>query len=233
MALDPQAAWWDQPLAVLDFETTGPDPEVCEPVSVAVIRLEQGRECGAFFSFLRPTIPIPPEASAIHQIYDEMVASAPALVDVAGDLARLADHALPCGYNAIHFDRPLLHRYVQGTDCPLFDEAQGWADPLVIIRKVDRWVSGKGRHKLGRVCARYGCPIPAAEEHTALGDVRATGRLLGQLVDRGLLRTGTTVARLVEYTQQQADEQRRDFERWLARQRAKEAQQQLQLDTDE
>ena len=232
MPLDQQAPWWDQPLAVLDFETTGPDPAVCEPVSVAVVRLEQGIERDSFYTLLRPTIPIPAEATAIHGITDAMAAVAPSLLEVAGDLARVAADALPCGYNAIHFDRPILHRYIQGSDCPLFDPAQGWADPLVITRKVDKYVGGKGRHKLANVCARWGCPMDEADQHNALGDVRAVGRLLCVLVDKGYLRQGTTVARLAEYTQQQADAQRKDFEAWLAKQKAKDSQQRLDLGGD-
>jgi DNA polymerase-3 subunit epsilon len=233
MALDPRAPWWDQPLAILDFETTGPDPAVCEPVSVAVVRFEQGIERDAFYTLLRPTIPIPPEATAIHGITDALAAHAPTLLDVAGELARVGKDALPVGYNAIHFDRPILHRYITGTDCPLFDPAQGWADPLVIVRKVDRYVGGKGSHRLAQVCARWGCPMDKADQHNALGDVRAVGRLLGRLVDKGLLRTGTTLQRLTDYTLQQANEQQRDFERYLARKMAEAAQQDLDLGGDD
>lgn len=229
MPIDPAASWWSQPLAILDFETTGPIPTTCEPVSVAVVRLEDGIERDSFYTLLRPTIPIPAEATAIHGITDAMAAAAPSLLDVAADLARVAADAVPCGYNANHFDRKILHRYISGTDCPLFDPALAWVDPLVIVRKVDKWVAGKGRHKLANVCARWGVPMTDEEQHNALGDVRATGRLIARLVDRGLLRTGTSLGRLVEYTLQQADEQQRDFDRWLARKQASDAQQALNL----
>jgi DNA polymerase III epsilon subunit-like protein len=227
--LDPHASWWEQPVVILDFETTGVIPTVCEPVAVAVVRLEQGRETDAFYSLLRPSQPIPDACTAIHGITDGMVATAPELVDVAFELARVGRDAIPCGYNAIHFDRTILHRYITGTDCPLFDPSQQWIDPLIIIRAVDRHVRGKGRHKLATACARWGCPMDEADEHHALGDVRAVGRLLVRLVELGRLNPRTSLDLLTTYTMHRATAQHADFERFLRIKRAEEAQTQLAL----
>jgi len=174
------------PLVVIDFETTGPDPLTCEPVEVAAIRLE--REHDSYFriveefsTLLRPSGPIDPEATKIHGITDAMVKDAPQLKDVAGELLALASDALPCAYNE-PFDRTVLHRYVSGTDCPLFDPSLvAWLDVYVMIARIDRYVPGSGRHKLENVCQRYGVPHESA--HRALGDCRATGNLLAKLVD--------------------------------------------------
>src|SRR4051812_14795507 len=140
MTLDHTLAWWRHPLVILDFETTGVDPLECHPVSVAAIRLEQGREVGSFYTLLRCPIPIPPGASEIHGITDEQVLEAPELVDVAHELFALAEGAAPCAYNGTHYDRTILHRHLAGTDCPLYDPAQQWIDPLIMVRAIDRYV---------------------------------------------------------------------------------------------
>lgn len=228
MPLDPDRAWWDYPLAIVDFETTGPDPLECMPVSFACIRLQRGQECGGFTTLVNPGVPIPPEATAIHGITDEMVANAPSLMDVAWDVSRVAEDALPCAYNA-PFDRELFIRFGPLTgECPLFDPAQKWIDPLVMIRKLDRYASGSGRHKLAAVCERWGVPFSGspstqhyypmqAGAHNALADVRAVGRLLDRLVWMAKLKTSTKLGRLLEYIAEQRQFQDKDRTEYLAK----------------
>jgi DNA polymerase-3 subunit epsilon len=175
------------PIVVIDFETTGPDPATCEPVEVAAVRVEWSGSSllvlEEFSTLLRPSGPIDPEATKIHGITDAMVAGAPTLPDVACELLNLAHDALPCAYNE-PFDRTVLHRYVSGQDCPLFDPSLvAWLDVYVMIARIDRFVSGKGRHKLSATCARHGVPHESA--HRALGDCKATVGLLGKLVEDG------------------------------------------------
>lgn len=217
MPLDHALPWWQFPIVVLDFETTGVDVATCMPVSVAAVRLEQGVERAAFSSLLHPGIPIPEAASAIHGITDDKVRDAPELAAYAGDLAAVALDAVPAGYNGEAFDKPILHRFISGTDCPLFDPAQAWIDPLVIVRKLDRYVPGTGRHKLATVCARWGVPIPDGEAHSALGDVRAVGRLLARLVELGKVRADVSLGRMLTYTATLRAQQERDFQRYRAR----------------
>jgi len=231
--LDGSIAWWSYPLVILDFETTGVDPLECAPVSVAAIRLEQGVERGAFYSLLRPGIPIPPGATEIHGITDEQCADAPELVDVVPQLFELADGAAPCAYNGSTYDRLIFHRFIVGTDCPLFEPAQEWIDPLIMVRAIDRYVRGTGRHKLSATCERWGVPMLEGEAHNALGDVRAVGRLLTELVRIGKVREDVTLRRLLEYTAIKRAEQNTQFEQYKARLAAKEAQTELGFDTPE
>lgn len=230
MILDLTRPWWDYPLVIVDFETTGVDPFTCEPVSVAAARYEHGIERASFYTLLRPKIPIPESASAIHGITDEHVRDAPELGDVAADLWRVAFDALPCGYNASHFDRVIFHRYVWGTDCPLFEPEQRWLDPLVMVRAIDRYVPGSGRHKLATTCERWGVPIPEGEAHNALADVRAVGRLLARMVEIGRVKRHVTLHRMLDYCDAKRAEQDADRERYLAKMRAKEAQRELAFD---
>ena len=83
MSIDLKRVWNEQPVVVLDFETTGPDPKTCEPLEVAAARFEGGRCVAEYQTLLSPVEPIPPEATAIHGITDEMVDGQPTLADVA------------------------------------------------------------------------------------------------------------------------------------------------------
>jgi DNA polymerase-3 subunit epsilon len=230
--LDPAVAWWAYPLVIVDFETTGVDTAECMPVSVAAVRLERGRERGQFYSLLQPGIPIPPSASEIHGITDELVKDAPELPDVALELYALAKGALPCGYNGESFDKPILHRFVVGTDCPLFEPMQPWLDPLVMIRTIDRWERGPGRHKLATVCERWGVPFADGEAHNALADVRAVGRLLCELVRLDKVRTDVTLGRMLSYIALKRAEQDADYAAYRAKLAAKEAQRELVFDDE-
>jgi DNA polymerase-3 subunit epsilon len=222
VSLDLTVPWWQYPIVMFDFETTGVDTSSCMPVSVAAVRFEQGVERDAFYTLLNPGIPIPEGAAKIHGITDEQVAHAPELLDVAPELARVALGAVPGGYNGETFDKPILHRFITGTDCPLFDPAQAWIDPLIMVRSIDKYAAGSGRHRLANACTRWGVPMLDGEAHNALGDVRALGRLLARLVELGKVRTDTTLGRLLEYTAIKRAEQQREFAAYRARMAAKQ-----------
>jgi len=222
VSLDLTVPWWQYPIVMFDFETTGVDTASCMPVSVAAVRFEQGVERDAFYTLLNPGIPIPEGTAKIHGITDEQVTNAPELLDVAPELARVALGAVPGGYNGETFDKPILHRFVSGTDCPLFDPAQAWIDPLIMVRSIDKYAAGSGRHRLANACTRWGVPMLDGEAHNALGDVRALGRLLARLVELGKVRTDTTLGRLLEYTAIKRAEQQREFAAYRARMAAKQ-----------
>src|SRR3972149_4178140 len=65
--------WSELNIACIDFETTGPDPKTCEPVELAVVRFEGGEVVSRYSTLIEPDAAIPPEATAIHGITDEMV----------------------------------------------------------------------------------------------------------------------------------------------------------------
>jgi DNA polymerase III subunit epsilon len=217
--LDLSQPWSSLPLVVLDFETDGVDPRLCMPVSVAAIRYENNIEVDYFYSLLNPGRPIAEEAIAIHGITDDQVVGAPILHDVVPRLAQLGDGAVPCAYNA-EYDRTILHRLTAEHDqalaaCPMFDPAQLWLCPLVVIRDVDRYVKGKGRHRLETTCVRWHVPLDGA--HNALADARATAGLLFRLVEGGKISRQTPLERLLAHSEARREKQAADFAAYLER----------------
>lgn len=196
--LDLTKPWNELPLVVIDFETTGPDPETCQPVEVAAVRFEGGKVVAEFSSLLDPGCSIPEEATKVHGITDEMVTGKPTLLAVAPQLFELAQGAAPVAYNA-PFDRAVLHRFVTGNDCPAFDPTLSWIDVFVVIAspKVDKYTSGPGRLKLGAACKRWGIELDGA--HRATADCKATGALLFRLLERGAVKS-VPLGKLLEHT---------------------------------
>lgn len=202
---------WELPLVVIDTETTGlpPDGKVCE---IAAVRFEGGVPVARFRSHINPGCAIPAEATAIHGITDEDVASAPSLPEVSADLFKVCDGAVTCAYSA-DFDRGMLHAGIQGQDCHAFDPAQSWVDVLVLVRHFHRYVSGSGRHKLAATCARLDIILDNA--HRADSDAVAAGLVLHRLKSAI---GNMSAARLIERCDARRVEQDAAFQRWLDRQ---------------
>lgn len=166
---------WDElPITVLDVETTGKTPGLDRTVQVGVVRFERREVVGSVWSYINPGVPIPSEVTAIHGVTDEHVAGAPDLAEyfTRPEVTRLISDAQPCAYNA-GFDQ----RFLPPLDG--IDWDWPWIDPLVLVRKVDRYVSGKGQKKLGPACTRYGVELTKA--HDAAADAKAAGELLFKL----------------------------------------------------
>lgn len=99
-----------RPLACIDEETTGPDPESDRIVDFAVVKLmPDGRRESRSWR-INPGCPIPPEATAIHGITDADVAGCPAFADVEGEIRESLCDCDVLTFNGRRFDIPLLKR---------------------------------------------------------------------------------------------------------------------------
>ena len=207
--------WYAWPVVVIDFETTGPEPSTCSPVEVGLVRFEHGQPVQRWSSLVNPGAPIPPAATAVHGITNLDVVNALSFPEAweAAMSSGVLERAVPCAYNA-PFDRTILHRLtVEDRRHHALCHDVPWLDPLVVVRHLDRFVRGAGRHKLAAVCARRGIPLAAA--HRSLGDAEATGRLLYALQPEI---GDMTVCELLRRQELRAAEQDRDFAEWQARQ---------------
>ena len=165
--------------AVFDCETTGTDVTEDEIVSLALIRLDRdGREESRYTVLVRPTRPIPAEATAVHGISDGDVEQAPRFAQIAPELLGLLGEAVFVAHNA-SFDLGMLRHafgresieYRPGaTACTL--EAFRLLEPLA------------DNHRLQTICDRRG--VVLADAHDAMSDVLATTALLRVLLDEGI-----------------------------------------------
>lgn len=89
----------DTKFAIIDVETTGTSSSD-QVVDIAVVELHQGKIRHLFSSLVKPTIPIPPEASAVHHITDKMVTGAPSIIDVMATVDQLTQDHIAVAHNA-------------------------------------------------------------------------------------------------------------------------------------
>lgn len=165
------------PVAVLDFETTGPDPQTCFPVQVGIVRcfLGDSEPWVRLDTLVNPGVPIDPGATAVHHITDEQVANAPRWLDMVDEIVRLLDDHLLVAYN-LPFDWQILRRGViaSGRDASVLPF--GGLDPLVGYKVAHRYEKGK---KLVDAAAYYGETFGA---HNAAEDARVTAKILPRIL---------------------------------------------------
>ena len=178
--LDAGARWTDLPFVVIDFETTGTDPENDRILEVGVVVFERGEVRLREGLLVDPGVPVPEEARAVHGITDEELRGAPRFPEVFPRLLEMLEGRLPVAYNA-SFDRGFLHAEARrvpgwrGSDeaPPALRDDVVWLDPLVWAREI---LKDQKSRKLGDVAAHFGIPLEQA--HRAAGDAEATGRVL-------------------------------------------------------
>lgn len=207
---------WDvAPTVWLDTETTGTRVGFDRCVQVAVVRFDRGEPGASFSALINPGMPIPQEATDIHGITDAMVKDAMSLGEFFAhpQTIKLLELAQYAAYNA-SFDRYFIPPIGEDWSWP-------WADSLTLVRKVDRFERGKGRHKLGVACARHG--IELAEAHSAGADARAAGQLFYKLGRQTFPKHYTMGQLLIWQRREEAEEWGR-FMTWLSAQPPREAQ---------
>lgn len=172
-------------ILVFDTETTGIDPNADAIVELAAVEFQAGRVGRSFTLRLNPGCPIPKGASDVHGITDDQVAGAPFFDEVADRVAaRLgADGVVLAGYNAVHFDVPMVNTAFINAGHPFRIDPTRVLDPFIFLRRRHNHLPSK----LGEVCARHRIELDRA--HAADADARATAELLLAFVREGLMPT--------------------------------------------
>lgn len=179
IVIDPHAdlALRGAPVAVLDFETTGPDPTSCRPVQAAVAWCALGdSEPEVVLKLLiDPEEPIPDGAAAVHGITDDMVRGAPTWPEALPRLLEVLHGRVLAAFN-LPFDWQVLARGVAEAGGDPRDVPFGALDPLVWAKTAQRYEKGK---RLVDVAGRYGVDVDA---HDAAGDATATALIMPRLL---------------------------------------------------
>lgn len=212
------SVWDTLPYVFIDTETTGVRPGKDRAVQVALVRFEGGKPVGAFSSLVCPgDVKISPEATAVHGITDKQVADTH-LIEAVFEFAavrELLKDAQPGAYNQA-FDRHFVPPFGEDWTWP-------WVDSLSLVRLVDRFVKGQGRHKLAAAAQRHG--IAAWKAHDAEGDATAAGQLFFKLGPQVFTGGGTwSLGQVLRWNGVQDREEWFRFMGWLSRQPPREAQ---------
>ena len=161
-----------RPLACVDLEATGLWTGRDRIVQIATASIFPDGSVSTWSSLVNPEQPIPPSATAIHGISDEMVASAPTFKQLASIVAGLLSDCDLTGYNVERFDRRLLAAEFDRVDL---------GDPTTGARVIDAYTLFVRREprSLDAAIRFYGVQDGQTRQaHDARSDVEATVAVL-------------------------------------------------------
>ena len=159
----------DQPLVILDVETTGVNPVYDRITEVGLVEVERGRSVGEWSTLVNPGTRIPPAIQALTGITDDMVALAPAFAEIAGHLLARLEGKLLVAHNA-RFDYGFLRNEFRRAGLRYSSRV------LCTVKLSRRLFPRESRHNLDALMTRHG--LACESRHRALGDARAVGLLL-------------------------------------------------------
>ncbi len=164
------------PLIFFDLETTGINIASDRIVEISWLKIQpDGRET-IQTELVNPTIPIDPQATAIHGISDEDVKDKPTFSEMARSLANDFEGCDFAGYNSNKFDIPLLaEEFLRaGVDFDL--RKRKFIDVQVIFHKMEQ--------RTLAAAYQFYCQKVLEDAHSAEADTRATYEVLKSQLDR-------------------------------------------------
>jgi DNA polymerase-3 subunit epsilon len=160
---------YEQPLAIVDIETTGSDPAADRVTEIAVLEANGFALTGQWSTLVNPGTPLPGVIQALTGITQEMVDRAPRFAELAGELyERLAGRVF-VAHNA-RFDYGFLRREFERAGIKYL------AKTLCTVRLSRRLYPGEKGHDLDSLIERHG--LECEMRHRALPDASALWQFL-------------------------------------------------------
>jgi len=159
-----------------DLETTGTVPGVDQIVEIGAVRFIDGQPEAVFATLVDPLRAIPPGASKVNGISDDMVKGKPTIDMLLGSFAEFCGDDIMIAHNA-PFDAQFLISDIKKHETPA---PKGIIlDTLPIARKV---FPGLPNYKLGTLVQHL--KIPTTDFHRAEEDASYCGHLFYNMVKR-------------------------------------------------
>ena len=155
-----------RPLIIFDLETTGKNTNTDRIVQIGAIKIQTDGSVEEKVVLVNPMMSIPKEATEIHGISDEDVASAPEFRRIAKSFHTWLSGADIGGYNSDNYDVPLLMQEFSRAGI-VYDVADV---SFIDVLKIERAVNS---HRLEETYKRY-TGNTLGEAHDALADAKAT-----------------------------------------------------------
>lgn len=159
---------------VFDLETTGLSPESDEIIEIGAVKIVDGLLKETFACFVKPSFPIPAEATAINNITNDMVKDAYSINQVFPDFYKFCEGATLVGHNAIDFDCKFVDNIAKKMGYKMTDERM---DTLIMSRAK---LSHLKFHNLKTICGYLGIELIGA--HRAVNDTIATAKVFLKLL---------------------------------------------------
>lgn len=160
----------------LDLETTGINVVTDRIVEIALLKIfPDGREEEKLLR-INPGIPIPPQASAIHGIFDDDVRDAPLFKEVAKIIARFIEGCDLAGFNSTRFDIPLLTEEFLRVDLDLDLKKHKFVDVQIIFHRMEK--------RTLSAAYKFYLLNDLENAHNAMADTKATYEVLKAQIER-------------------------------------------------
>ena len=164
----------NEPIAVIDFETTGMTPaQGARATEVAIVLLQNGQIVDRYQSLMRTGVYIPAFITQLTGITNAMVAEAPPAASVMREAARFVGSAQMVAHNA-SFDRRFWQAELALCGQPA---QQPFACTVLLSRRL---YPEAPSHKLGSLVDRFGLPR-TGKAHRALADAEMATELLHRM----------------------------------------------------
>jgi DNA polymerase-3 subunit epsilon len=159
-----------RPIAFLDLETTGVNTNQDRIVELTVLKIHPDGSEQLKSERINPDMPIPAEATAIHGITDDDVATAPKFGQYANSLLEFLTDCDIGGFGVLRFDIPLLEAEFRRVGKEFSRDGRRILDAQVIYHKLDP-------RDLSAAYRKY-CGEELVNAHTSIADVRASALVL-------------------------------------------------------
>lgn len=159
-----------------DLETTGILPGIDQIVEIGAVRFVDGHPESLFATLVDPERSIPPDASRVNGITDDMVAGKPKINDLLPAFAEFCSDDIIIAHNA-NFDAQFLTADIEKYEAPA---PQGpIIDTYAMAKKV---FPGLPNYKLGTLVQHL--EIPSSQFHRAEEDATYCGRLFLKIIEK-------------------------------------------------
>jgi DNA polymerase-3 subunit epsilon len=165
-----------KPICFFDLETTGVNIATDRIVEISILKVFPNGNKQSHTWRVNPTVPIPPETTAVHGITDQMVANEPVFKDLSKQVYELIKDSDLGGFNSNRFDIPLLAEELlrAGVD---FDMKKNLAvDVQTIFHKKEK--------RTLEAAYQFYCGKTLVDAHSAAADTNANYEVLKAQLSR-------------------------------------------------
>ena len=165
-----------RPIAFFDIESTGTNVVQDRIVEICFFKVMPDGTSETKIRRINPTIPIPPEVTAIHGISDEDVANEPNFKQISKSLFDWLKDCDLAGYNSNKFDVPMLIEEFLRCDLDFSLKNRSLVDVQNIFHKMEP--------RTLKAAYKFYCDKELVDAHSAEADTIATYEILMSQIKR-------------------------------------------------
>ena len=166
----------EKSICFFDLETTGIELATARIVEIAILKITPDGNKEMYVKRIHPGIPIPPQTSAIHGIYDQDVANEKKFAELAHEIKAFIGDSDLAGFNSNKFDVPVLVEEFLRAEVDFEMNGRNFVDVQTIFHKMEQ--------RTLSAAYQFYCNKPLENAHSAEADILATYEILEAQLQR-------------------------------------------------